>query len=115
MTEEADDDGTEARSEEQTVPNGEGRSETVVESNGVTARYSETDDERLLTFERGDRTAALAQNRSGYAMVTVRRTPSGDELERYYALDVALDHVAELLGTSPHEVPVQAAGADIGM
>ena len=119
MTEEAGDEpSNESVPEGTDVDNGDERNEdreTTVESNGVTTRYVETEDERLLTFERGDRTAAIAQNRSGYAMVAVRRTADGDELERYYALDVALDHVAELLDTSPHELPVPAAGADIGM
>ncbi|ESP89448.1 DUF7111 family protein [Candidatus Halobonum tyrrellensis] len=85
------------------------------ESAGVTARYYLTDAERLLTFERDGRTAAVAQNREGYAMLKVRPTADGDELERYYGFDMALDHAAELLGVSPGDLPVPDAAADMGM
>lgn len=90
-----------------------------VEANGVTARYRETDAERRLAFERtegsGNETAVVAQNRAGYAMLTVRRTVAGDELERYYGFNMALDHAAELLGASPHDLPVPERAADMGM
>jgi len=81
----------------------------------VRATYRETEAERLLTFERGERTAAIAQNREGYAMLKVRPTPDGDELERYYGLDMALDHAAELLGVAPHALPVPEPARDMGM
>jgi hypothetical protein len=90
-------------------------SETVAESSGITAEYSETDTERLLTFERDGRTAAVAQNVEGYAMLKVRESASGDELERYYGFDMALDHAAELLSVSRHDLPVPEAAADMGM
>jgi hypothetical protein len=82
---------------------------------GITARYHETDGERLLTFERDGRTAAVAQNVEGYAMLKVRPTADGDELERYYGFDMALDHAAELLGVDPTDLPVPDAAADMGM
>ena len=87
----------------------------VVEHDGVTATYSETDAERILEFDREGATAAIAQNVDGYAMLKVRPTPQGDELERYYGFDMALDHAAELLGVSPHELPVPEAAEDMGM
>jgi len=83
--------------------------------NGITARYSETETERVLDFEVDGRTAAIAQNIEGYAMLKVRPSTDGDELERYYGFDMALDHAAELLGVSPHDVPVPDAAADMGM
>ncbi|MFB6310127.1 MAG: hypothetical protein ABEH64_02980 [Salinirussus sp.] len=89
--------------------------ETTAEKNGITAEYRETDTERILAFTTGDRTAAIAQNREGYAMLKVRSAVDGDELERYYGFDMALDHVAELLGVNPGTIPVPAAGADMGM
>jgi len=89
--------------------------EAETEANGVTASYRETEEERLLEFERDGRTAAIAQNREGYAMLKVRPTANGDELERYYGFDVALDHAAELLGVSVHDLPVPEAAADMGM
>jgi hypothetical protein len=81
----------------------------------VTARYEETDTERLLVFDRDGRQAAVAQNREGYAMLKVRPGPDGDELERYYGFDMALDHAAELLGVDPGTLPVPDAAADMGM
>ncbi|MFC4450429.1 DUF7111 family protein [Halorussus aquaticus] len=89
--------------------------EQEAENAGVTARYYETDDERVLEFD-GDRaTAAIAQNVEGYAMLKVRPSADGDELERYYGFDMALDHAAELLGVAPHDLPVPADAEDMGM
>jgi hypothetical protein len=88
--------------------------ETKVESGGVAARYEETETERVLAFERDGRTAVVAQNREGYAMLKVRG-PDGDERERYYGFDVALDHAAELLGVTAHDLPVPDAASDMGM
>lgn len=90
-------------------------SEASVTEDGITATYRETDAERLLAFERDGRTAAIAQNVEGYAMLKVRPTADGDELERYYGFDVALDHAAELLGVEPHDLPVPEPAEDMGM
>ncbi|WP_435068705.1 DUF7111 family protein [Haloplanus sp. C73] len=87
----------------------------VQETDDVTARYYEAGGERVVVFERDGRTAALAQNSEGYAMVTVRRDAEGDELERYYGFDMALDHAAELLGVSVHDLPVPEEASDMGM
>ncbi len=84
-------------------------------ANGITARYEETDEERLLTFTADGGTAAIAQNVDGYAMLKVRTAPDGDELERYYGFDMALDHAAELLGVGVADLPVPEAAADMGM
>ena len=89
-------------------------SETVT-AGGITAEYRETDTERLLTFTADQRTATVAQNVEGYAMLKVRDGPDGDELERYYGFDMALDHAAELLGASPHDLPVPDTAEDMGM
>jgi hypothetical protein len=87
----------------------------VREANGITARYTETPAERRLAFERDGRTAAVAQNRDGYAMLKVRPTVDGDELERYYGFDMALDHAAERLGVAPNSLPVPGPAEDMGM
>jgi hypothetical protein len=84
-------------------------------ANGITARYRETETERVLTFEADGRTAALAQNIEGYAMLKIRASEDGDELERYYGFDMALDHAAELLGVAPSDLPVPDDAADMGM
>jgi len=89
--------------------------ESTASAGDVTARYDETDEERLLTFERDGRTAVIAQNVEGYAMLKVRPTPEGDELERYYGFDAALDHAAELLGVGVHDLPVPEEAGDMGM
>lgn len=94
---------------------GENGAETTASNGGITARYVETGGERVLAFERDDRTAALAQNAAGYAMVSVRETVGGEELERYYGFEMALDHAAELLDVSVGELPIPDPAADMGM
>ncbi|WP_313695818.1 DUF7111 family protein [Halorarum halobium] len=85
------------------------------DANGVTATYEETDAERVLAFERDGRTAVVAQNVEGYAMLKVRTGVASDELERYYGFDMALDHAAELLGVPVGSLPVPEDAADMGM
>ena len=87
----------------------------TAEADGVTARYTETETERVLAFEFEGGTAAIAQNREGYAMLKVRPTVDGDELERYYGFEMALDHAAELLGAAPNDLPIPESAADMGM
>ena len=89
--------------------------ERELTENGVTARYHETESERVLEYDRDGRTAAIAQNVEGYAMLKVRPTADGDELERYYGFDMALDHAGELLGVAPNDLPVPDDAADMGM
>ncbi|GAA0258146.1 DUF7111 family protein [Halobaculum roseum] len=87
-----------------------------VDADGITATYEETETERLLTFERDGSRAAVAQNIEGYAMLKVREGgAAGDELERYYGFDMALDHVAELLDVAVHDLPVPEDAEDMGM
>ena len=81
----------------------------------VSAEYIQTEDERVLAFERDGSTAVVAQNREGYAMLKVRSGVGGDERERYYGFEMALDHAAELLGVSPHDLPVPESAEDMGM
>ncbi|GAB7093649.1 hypothetical protein JCM30237_08010 [Halolamina litorea] len=84
-------------------------------SGDVTARYTEEAGERRLDFDREGRTASIAQNIDGYAMLKVRNGPDGDELERYYGFDMALDHAAELLGVGVNDLPIPEPAADMGM
>ncbi len=83
--------------------------------NGISARYYETSEERVLSFERDGRSAVIVQNLDGYAMLTVRDSIDGDERERYYGFDMAVDHAAELLDAAPHELPIPDAADDMGM
>jgi hypothetical protein len=89
-------------------------SEATVEANGIRARYTTTDRERQLRFERSGAVAVVAQNRDGYGMLKVR-TGDGTELERYYGFDMALDHAAEVLGADPNSLPIPDPAADMGM
>ncbi|MDZ5812748.1 hypothetical protein U4E84_15490 [Halorubrum sp. AD140] len=88
---------------------------TEAEANGIAARYEEVDGERLLAFSADGGRATVAQNIDGYAMLKVRAGPTGDELERYYGFEMALDHVAELLGVAVDDLPIPDAAADMGM
>jgi hypothetical protein len=90
-------------------------SEETVTDGAVTAEYRESDTERLLVFTRDGREAVVAQNIEGYAMLKVRDGVDGDERERYYGFDMALDHAGELLGVAPNDLPVPEAAADMGM
>ena len=114
-------DGTDERAAADRTETDESDDRTAA-ANGIRATYAETESERRLEFEATDdgtarpgATAAIAQNVEGYAMLKVRPTADGDELERYYGFDMALDHAAELLGVSPHDLPVPAAAEDMGM
>jgi len=89
--------------------------EATVTDDGITAHYYETETERVLAFERDGRTAAIAQNTEGYAMLKVRPSADGDELERYYGFDMALDHAAELLGIRRFDLPVPDPAETMGM
>lgn len=85
----------------------------MAETADLRAQYRETEIERVLGFEREGREVEIVQNRDGYAMLMVRE--GGDERERYYGFDMALDHAAELLGVRPADLPVPEPAADMGM
>ena len=118
-------DETDAAPEETTTSGagGEGESgdeggtgsEAEAEANGITARYRETETERQLAFDREGSSAVIAQNREGYAMLRVRQSPTGEELERYYGFDMALDHAAELLSVNSYDLPIPPQADDMGM
>jgi hypothetical protein len=93
----------------------DGTAATEATDASITATHTVTETERVLAFEAEGRTAAIAQNVEGYAMLKVRLAPDGDELERYYGFEMALDHAAELLGVAAHDLPVPEAAEDMGM
>ena len=125
MTDRTGDSDDEPTADDQPGPSELGDSReggsTVVE-NGIRATYDKTSTERRLTFvaegvdgaSRRATTVTVAQNREGYAMLAVRG-PDGEELERYYGFDMALDHAAELLGVVPSALPFPDVAADMGM
>lgn len=76
--------------------------------------YVEGEDERVVVYELGDRQVEIATPRRGYGMLVVRRSNDG-ELERYYGLDMAVDHAAEVLGLPPSELSIPEAASDFGI
>ena len=94
---------------------GDRTEEVELTRDGITARYVTAETERILQFTIDDRTAVVVQNTDGYAMLRVCRRVDGDELERYYGFEMALDHAAELLEVSPHRLPIPEPAADMGM
>ena len=86
----------------------------TVSDDGITSTYRETETERQLVVRRGGDEATVAQNIEGYAMLAVRDS-DGTEQERYYGFDMALDHIGELLGVAPHDIPVPDPAEDMGM
>jgi hypothetical protein len=114
MSDEADTGSDETHTESDEIDESEG-AETERTAGDIHATYTEADGERRLRFERDGGTAVVAQNIEGYAMLYVRPAVDGDELERYYGFDMALDHAGELLGVEPTDLPVPEAAADMGM
>ncbi len=49
----------------------------------------------------------------GYGMLVV--AVDGREVERYYGLEMALDHAAALLDVAPEELEVPEEARDMGM
>lgn len=47
--------------------------------------------------------------------MVVVRTPESGALERYYGLDMAIDHAAEILNVAPDGMPIPPGAADIGI
>ena len=86
----------------------------TVSGDGITSTYRETETERQLVVRSGGDEATVAQNIEGYAMLAVR-DGDGTERERYYGFDMALDHIGELLGVAPHDIPVPDPAEDMGM
>ena len=60
-----------------------------------------------------DDVVSIAQNREGYAMLAVRH--DGQERERYYGFEMALDHAGAILGVEPASLPIPAGATDMGM
>lgn len=81
----------------------------------VTTTYREEHEERRLRIAVNDRAVTLSQATSGYGMVVIRHENDGTEIERYYALEMALDHAAEVLDISPTSITVPPEAADMGL
>lgn len=76
-------------------------------------QYHETEDERVLELRRADRRVTVSVTKNGYGMLIV--ADETGELERYYGLDMALDHAAEVLGVPPNELELPDEAREMGM
>jgi len=79
----------------------------------VETDYHETDDERVLELSRGNKTVSVSVTKTGYGMLIV--ADETGELERYYGLDMALDHAAEVLSVSPTDIKLPEEAREMGM
>ncbi|MFB6283923.1 MAG: hypothetical protein ABEK59_08340 [Halobacteria archaeon] len=76
----------------------------------VEIEYQETPDHRILLFGDG---VEVSINKGGYGMLIVSK--GGEEIERYYGLEMAVDHAAELVGVSPSSIELPKKARDMGM
>lgn len=81
----------------------------------VDSEYLETEDARVLIFHHEAQGISLMVPRNGYGMIHVRQHPDGAEIERYYGLEPALDHAAELLDIPPNAIRIPDQAADMGV
>lgn len=79
----------------------------------VETDYHETDDERILELSRENKKVSVSVTKTGYGMLIV--ADETGELERYYGLDMALDHAAEVLSASPTEIDLPDEAREMGM
>lgn len=89
-----------------------------ISTKGIVATYTETSTDRVLSFTRtsddSNQGVQIRQNKDGYAILQVC-WENGDEIERYYGFDMALDHVGELLNINPTDLPVPDVATDMGL
>ncbi|XGI82682.1 hypothetical protein ACEU6E_05200 [Halorutilales archaeon Cl-col2-1] len=81
----------------------------------IESEYTETDESRLLEFERDGRYVSVSVTKKGYGMLIV--SDEKGEVERYYGFEMALDHAAEILGVSLNDLKetVPDEAHDMGM
>jgi len=79
----------------------------------VETDYHETDDERVLELSRENKAVSVSVTKSGYGMLIV--ADETGELERYYGLDMALDHAAEVLGSRTDDIDLPEEAHEMGM
>lgn len=79
----------------------------------VETDYHETEGERVLELSRDGKTVTVSVTKAGYGMLIV--ADETGELERYYGLDMALDHAAEVLGVHPTDIDLPEEAHEMGM
>ena len=81
----------------------------------VSTTYTETPREKILQISGDELELSLIQDRRGYGMITIIDEHANQEIERYYALDMALDHVAELFAIRPDQIPLPDEAQSLGL
>lgn len=76
-------------------------------------RYAESEGRRRVVWSDGSGEVELSAPLKGYGMLVV--AVDGEEVERYYGLDMALDHVADILDVPPRELDLPEEARDMGM
>jgi len=79
----------------------------------VEIEYHETEDERVLELRHENKRVTVSVTKKGYGMLIV--ADETGELERYYGLDMALDHAVEVIGVSTQEIDLPEEARDMGM
>lgn len=79
----------------------------------VETEYHETDNERVLELRHNGKHVTVSVTKAGYGMLIV--ADETGELERYYGLDMALDHAAEVLGVHPTDLDPPEEARGMGM
>lgn len=81
----------------------------------IEVSYGERDGERQLLIETDERAVVLSQPLKGYGMIVLSTVSEGTELERYYGLDMAIDHAAEFLRVPKRTISVPESAQDMGI
>ena len=79
----------------------------------VEIEYHETEDERVLELRHENKRVTVSVTKKGYGMLIV--ADETGELERYYGLDMALDHAVEVIGVSTQEIDLPEEAREMGM
>lgn len=79
----------------------------------ISGDYRENEKERILEFKHDGGYASISITKEGYGMLIV--SDETGETERYYGFDMALDHVAEILGVRVNQLEVPEEAEDMGM
>lgn len=81
----------------------------------IVSSYAESDRTRRLHISRGDNAFQLVQSKQGYGMVVITDESQNEEIERYYALDMAIEDVAERLQVPVGAIEVPEAAQTMGI
>lgn len=81
----------------------------------VQVSYCEQAGHRQLRIASDAGAIDLLQPTTGYGMIVVSTVPDGTELERYYGLDMAIDHAADYLDIPVRAIAIPDAAKSMGI